>query len=61
MGLTLEVSPAGSESVLGSVNVTGPVPDFDIGTRVITLPASGSYTVRVHGTDERSGGSGVPS
>ena len=60
MGLTLEVSPAGSESVLGSVSVMNPVPDFDIGTGVITLPVSGSYTVRVHGTQERSGGSGVP-
>jgi hypothetical protein len=59
-GLTLEVSPAGSESVLGSVKVTDIVPELDVGTGVITLPASGSYTVRVHGTEERSGGSGVP-
>lgn len=50
--LTLEVSPAGSDSVLGSVWVMNPEPELDVGTPVITIPASGPYTVRVHWTDE---------
>ncbi len=56
LGLTLEVSPSGSDSVLGSVSLMNPAPDLDVGTGVIAIPASGSYTVRVHASDERSGG-----
>jgi hypothetical protein len=60
MGLTLEVSPAGSDSVLGSVTFANPDPTLSVGTDVITLPSSGSYTVRVRAAEERTGGT-VPS
>jgi hypothetical protein len=60
MGLTLEVSPAGSDVVLGSVTFANPDPTLNVGTDVITLPASGSYTVRVRAAEERTGGT-VPS
>lgn len=60
MGLTLEVSPAGSDSVLGSVTFANPDSTLSVGTNVITLSASGSYTVRVRAAEERTGGT-VPS
>ena len=60
MGLTLEVSPAGSDVVLGSVTFANPDPTLNVGTEVVTLPTSGSYTVRVRAAEERTGGT-VPS